>query len=193
VKFLTQVFLFLLGLLAAVGGYLWEVKQPSKSPALSNQSSSMSRERGAIMETLDLKVRILTQPVRLSHPCRVEVRLTNRSPDPVLINRRLAVGYRDSHARELFAEVFKPGSSEIVSQPALLYKRDFSSAADYGWLAPGESVSTSFDLFEWYTLPSAGDFELIVYYQADEPLAAMPAELLPGTYSSERVAFSVIP
>ena len=106
------------------------------------------------MEKLDLKVHILTQPVRLSDPCRVEVRLTNQSPDAVLINRRLAVGYRDSHARELFTEVFKRGSDEIVSQPALLYKRDFSSPADYVWLAPGESVSTSFDLFEWYSLPS---------------------------------------
>jgi hypothetical protein len=111
----------------------------------------------------------------------------------VLINRRLAVGYRDSHARELFAEVFKPGSSEIVSQPALLYKRDFSSPADYVWLVPGESVSTSFDLFEWYSLPSAGEFELIVCYQADEPLAPKPAELLLGTYCSERLAFSVTP
>jgi hypothetical protein len=48
-------------------------------------------------------------------------------------------------------------------------------------------------LFEWYTLPSGGDFELVVYYQADEPLAAKPAELLAGTYSSERVALSVLP
>lgn len=145
------------------------------------------------MEKLDLKVRIFTQPVRLSHPCKVEVRLTNRSFDAVLINRRLAVGYRDSHARELFAEVLKRESGEIVSQPALLYKRDFSSPEDYVWLAPGASTSTSFDLFEWYSLPSAGDFELIVYYQADEPLAAKPAGLLPGTYASERIAFNVTP
>ena len=109
VKFLTQVFLFLLGLLAAVGVYLWEMKQPSKSPALSNQSPSMPRESRAIMEKLDLKVHILTQPVRLSGPCRVEVRLTNQSLDAVLINRRLAVGYRDSIARELFIEVYKRG------------------------------------------------------------------------------------
>jgi hypothetical protein len=46
---------------------------------------------------------------------------------------------------------------------------------------------------ELHSLPTAGEFELVVYYQADEPRAAKPAELLPGTYSSERVAFSVIP
>lgn len=145
------------------------------------------------MQTLDLKVRILTQPVRFSGPCSVEVRLTNQNPDPVLINRRLAVGYRDSHARELFAEVFKPGSSEIVGQPALLYNRDFSSPADYVWLAPEESVSTSFDLFEWYTLPGPGAYDLIVYYQGDEPLAAKPANLLPGVYASEPLALNVAP
>lgn len=143
------------------------------------------------MEILDAQVRILTQPVRLSHPCKVEVRLTNRSPDAVLINRRLAVGYRDSVARELFVEVYKRGSDEMISQRALLYQRDFSSMEDYVWLAPGQSIATSFDFFEWYSLPSAGEFELIVCYQADEPLAPKPADLLLGTYCSERIAFNV--
>jgi len=145
------------------------------------------------METLDLKVHILTQPARLSHPCKIEVRLTNQSLNPVLINRRLAVGYRDSHARELFAEVLKPESGEIVSKPALLYNRNFSSPDDYVWLSPGQSIATSFDLFEWYILPSAGNFELVVYYQADEPLATKPADLLRGTHASEPIALSVVP
>ena len=143
------------------------------------------------MQTLDLKVHILTQPVRLSGPCWVEVRLTNQSTESVLINKRLAVGYRDSDARELFADAFKRGSTEIVSQKALLYERAFSPREDYVWLAPGQSVSTSFDLFKWYSLPTAGEFELVMYYQADEPRAAKPAELLPGTYASERIVFSV--
>ncbi|MGH7926544.1 MAG: hypothetical protein ACREQV_01955 [Candidatus Binatia bacterium] len=145
------------------------------------------------METLHLKVRILTQPVRYSYPCKVEVRLTNQSIDAVLINRRLAVGYRDSDARELFAEVFKRESGEVVSEEALLYNRDFSRPEDYLWLAPKESTSTSFDLLEWYCLPGPGEYDLIVYYQADEPLAARPAELLAGTYASERMAFNVTP
>jgi len=153
----------------------------------------MSTEKVSAMQTLDLKVRILTQTVRVSGPCNVEVRLTNQSADAVLINKRLAVGYRDSHARELFAEVFKRESTEIVSQKALLYERAFSLPEDYVRLVPGQSVSTTFDLFEWYSLPTPGDFELVVYYQADEPLAAKPAELLRGTYASERAALSVIP
>jgi Uma2 family endonuclease len=167
--------------------------KPAELPQVANHSPSMPKKKGPPMETLDVNVRILTHPVRLSHPCEVEVRLTNRSPDAVLINRRLAVGYRDSVARELFVEVYKQGSDEVVSQKALLYQRNFSSPEDYVWLAPGQSIATSFDLFEWYSLPSAGEFELVVCYQADEPLAPKPDGLLSGTYCSERVAFNVIP
>jgi hypothetical protein len=167
--------------------------KPVELTQVSNHSPSMPREKGFAMKILDLTVRILTQPVRFSYPCNVEVRLTNRSLDAVLVNRRLAVGYRDSVARELFVEVFKRESGEVVSQEALLYERDFSSIEDYVWLAPGQSIATSFDLFEWYSLPSAGEFELIVCYQADESLAPKPAKLLLGTYCSERVAFNVAP
>jgi hypothetical protein len=165
-----------------------------KQGELPRVQPSTPYEKGfVIMETLHLEVRILAQPVRLSSPCKVEVRLTNRSLDAVLINRRLAVGYRDSAARELFVEVYRRGSDEVVSQKALLYQRDFSSPEDYVWLAPGQSIAASFNLFEWYSLPSAGEFELIVYYQADEPLAPKPAGLLTGTYSSERIVLDVTP
>jgi hypothetical protein len=165
--------------------------KPAELPQVSHHSPSMPNKKGSAMETLDAQVRILTQPVRLSQPCKVEVRLTNQSTDAVLINRRLGVGYRDSVARELFVEVYKRESGEVVSQKALLYQRNFSSPEDYVWLSSGQSVATSFDLFEWYSLPSAGEFELVVCYQADEPLAPKPQGLLPGTHCSGRVAFNV--
>jgi hypothetical protein len=107
----------------------------------------------------------------------------------VLINRRLVVGYRDMLVSCLLKSI--RGSDEVVSQKALLYQRGFSSTEDYVWLSPGQSIATSFDLFEWYSLPSAGEFELVVCYQADEPLAPKPDGLLSGTYCSERVAFNV--
>jgi hypothetical protein len=167
--------------------------KPAKPPQLESPSPSSPKDKGFAMVILQIKVRILTQLVRFSYPCKVEVQLTNRSINAVLINRRLAMGYRDSDARELFAEVFKRESDEVVSEEALLYNRDFSQTDDYVWLAAGQSVSTSFDLFEWYTLPGPGEYDLIVYYQADEPLAAKPANLLSGVYVSERIALSVTP
>jgi hypothetical protein len=191
VKAVARIFLFLAGLITAVGVYVWQTMKPAELPQVSHHSPAIPKEKGSPMETLDVQVRILTQSVRLSHPCKVEVGLTNRSPDAVLINRRLAVGYRDSVARELFVEVYKRGSDEVISQKALLYQRNFSSPEEYVWLAPRQSIATSFDLFEWYSLPSAGEFELVVCYQADEPLAPKPDGLLPGTYCSERIAFNV--
>lgn len=144
------------------------------------------------MKALQIDGNILNPAAPMSGPCMVEIRVTNKSPQPVRINRRLAVGYRNSQARELFLEVFKKGSTEVVSKQALLYERDFSPPDDYVWLAPEQSVSALFDLFKWYSLPSPGEYELMVYYQADEPLAAKPADLLTGTYSSERLAFRII-
>ena len=145
------------------------------------------------MQPIRIDVQILTQPARRSSPCNVDVRLTNQNARPVLINGRMAVGYRDSQARELFAEVFRPGSDEVISNRTQLYKRDFSPPEDYIWLVPGQTVSTSFDLFAWYSLPSAGDYELAVVYQADEPLGAKAEGLLTGAYSSDRTAFTVAP
>lgn len=144
-------------------------------------------------KTLRIDVQIITQPVRISDPCLIEAKLTSQSAQPILINRRLAVGYRDSHARELFAEVFRQGSDEVLSKRTKLYERDFSPPDDYVWLLPGQTVSTSFNLFDWYSLPSAGDYELVVYYQADEPLAVKPVGLLSGIHSSARIAFTVVP
>ena len=83
------------------------------------------------MKVLQIDVKILTQPVRLAGPCMIEVRITNRSGQPVVLNKRLAVGYKDSLSRELYFEVFETGSSEIVGRESLLYERPLSSPEDY--------------------------------------------------------------
>jgi hypothetical protein len=145
------------------------------------------------MKVLEIEVKITTQPVRLSGPCMMEVRIINKSQQSVVLNRRLAVGYRNSDARELFVEVFERASNQLVSQEALLYQRDFAAPEDYLRIAPGESIAGSLDLFEWYKLRLPGDYEVVVYYQADETLAPKPADLLTGTHASERIPFTVIP
>jgi hypothetical protein len=185
-------FLGALGLLAATGTYFCRQIDTKEASKTSSPSLSTPPKGELVMKTLRIDGKILDPSVSMSGPCWVEIQLTNKSPQPVRINRRLAVGYRHSQARELFLEVFKKDSAEVVSKQALLYERDFSPPDDYVWLAPEQSVSTSFDLFKWYSLPSPGEYELMVYYQADEPLAAKPADLLTGTHSSERVAFRVV-
>ncbi len=144
------------------------------------------------MEPLRVEARIQTHPVHFSMPCRVEVSLTNQSAQPVLINRRMAVGYRDSLDREVFAEVFRRGENEVVSQTALLYQRDPSEASDYVGLAPGQMVSNSFDLFEWYRLPAPGEYEAVFSYRADDSPDGQPQGLLGGIHSSARVPLTII-
>lgn len=188
------ILLLLLGLNYMVGACIAYRKEAAgESLAENKMCYQYSSKEGNALEVLRIDVRISTEPVRMSDPCLVEVQLTNQSAQSVLINRRLAVGYRDSHARELFAEVFRRGSDELVSKRTKLYQRDFSPPDDYVSLLPGQSVSTSFDLFEWYSLPSVGEYELVVFYQADEPLAAKPNRLLTGTHNSGRIAFIVAP
>lgn len=190
-KFKSIFFLVILCLLVR-GVYFCRQLDTRESSQMLKQSKSLSKKEELVMKALQIDGNILNPAAPMSGPCMVEIRVTNKSPQPVRINRRLAVGYRNSQARELFLEVFKKGSTEVVSKQALLYERDFSPPDDYVWLAPEQSVSALFDLFKWYSLPSPGEYELMVYYQADEPLAAKPADLLTGTYSSERLAFRII-
>jgi hypothetical protein len=123
--------------------------------------------------------------------CPVRVRLRNAGPEPLVVCRRLAVGYRRSDGRELFADVFAPGSDEVVSRMTKLYDRDPPSVDDYGPLAPGEELATEFDLLRWYGLPGPGSYDLEVYYEGDgEGTPSVPG-VLGGVHSSGRVPFDL--
>lgn len=139
------------------------------------------------MQKLNISARILSDPIRLSSPCIVEVRLINKGPKPLLINGRLSVGYRHSQSREVFCEVIDSVTKETVSKQSLLYDREYARSEDYVWVQPNRHVSKSFDLFEWYSLPTAGDYKLVLYYQADEVLVTSLPNLVRGVYSSELI------
>lgn len=143
------------------------------------------------MEPLRVEAIVKTQPAYLALPCTVEVTLTNQSSDPVLIVARLAVGYKDSTDRELFADVFQRGAGEVISKHVRLYQRSPPGSQDYVSLAPGQSISTTFDLFRWYRLPGPGEYDLVVSYRADDSPDGYPEGLLTGVHSSGRVPFDV--
>jgi hypothetical protein len=140
---------------------------------------------------LRLEVALPPSPVSLSQPCPVTVRLVNEDTVPLMVNRRLAVGYRDHHARELFADLRQAATGQPASIRQVDYERQFSPPEDYGTLEPGESISQSFNLFDWYAPQKGGSYQLIVYYQADEPLAKPPPEVVPGIYASPAVDLQV--
>ena len=118
---------------------------------------------------------------------RVDVRVRNDGAEPVKVARRLAVGYRETDGRELFAEVHPRGSDEVVSRMTKLYDRDPPVPEEYVALAPGEQLATSFDLLRWYALPGPGDYELEVFYEGDGMLAPMVEGAARGVHGSGRV------
>ncbi len=122
---------------------------------------------------------------RLLDARRVEVTVTNDSAAPVVVNARLAPGYRESSSRELFVEVFD-GDRQVAAQ-AMDYDRHPPERDDYVELAPRARLTTELDLPYWYRLPGPGDYELVAHYQADEPLALAVPGLVRGTFASARV------
>jgi len=170
-------------------------KEPASKDKNTLLSEQKKEDRRKMVEKNPLKitVEIRAGKPRLSQALSLEVRLSNQSEQPVMVNRRLAVGYRESQAREIFVEVFQPDSVQNIAKPAQLYQRNYSVRTDYVWLQPGQSVGTSFDLFEWYAVSAPGKYELVIYYQADESGASPPSGVLKGTWSSPRLAFEIYP
>ncbi|MGH2968620.1 MAG: hypothetical protein ACRDK0_06095 [Solirubrobacteraceae bacterium] len=122
---------------------------------------------------------------------RVDVRVRNEGPQPVKVARRLAVGYRETDGRELFAEVYPRGSDEVVSRMTKLYDRDPAAAEEYVALAPGEELDTTFDLLRWYGLPGPGSYDLEVFYEGDGLLAPEVEGAARGVHGSGRVPFEL--
>jgi hypothetical protein len=154
-------------------------------------AASMPDKREHQTERVDVEVMLVSKPVLLAKPCIVKVKIRNSGSKPVLINKRMAIGYETSQARELFVSIFRKGSDEQMGKPTQLYERSFSQAEDYVWLNVGMSQVKEFDLFEWYELPGAGDYEIQVFYQADEPMAAIMEDLINGIAASERIALTI--
>lgn len=155
-------------------------------------AASMPDKQKHQAERVNVEVELVSNPVLLAKPCIVKVNIRNSGSKPVLINKRMAIGYETSQAREIFVSIFKKGSNEQIGKPTQLYERSFSQREDYVWLNVGMSQQKEFDLFQWYELPGAGDYELQVFYQADEPMAAKMDSLIKGVSASERVPLSIL-
>ena len=152
--------------------------------------------RGTAKSPVKIDVEIVEKHLcRGKSPCKVNVRISNISGAPILLNKRLKVGYRDSFDRELFVEVFNKGTNEIVSDHAAFYQRGPAMPQDYEYLEPNRAIVGSFDLCEWYYFPLTleGGFEMVVYYQADEPNPrGLPEGILRGIHASDRILFKIL-
>jgi hypothetical protein len=132
----------------------------------------------------------LEGPAPRSSPAPVTVTVTNVSDSPVLLNRRLAPGYRDSTSRELWAEVHdETGAPAAVA--TIDYERDLPAPDDYTELAPGEAVAGRFDLFHYARPQRPGRYEVTIVYQADEPVARPPEGIVAGEHAADPVVLDV--
>ena len=154
------------------------------------ESEMPSQDRPAAPATSALAVTASTPATAaLGQPCPVTVTVTNRGGEPVRVNKRLAVGYRDSAAREVFATVERAdppgGAPTLVTRD---YQRD--DATEYGMLAPGESIQTEFDLWRWYRPTEAGTYRIVFHYQADEKHRGTPADVVAGVFDAAPVTLT---
>ncbi len=134
--------------------------------------------------TLRLLVSVPPGPLVRSRGAEITVSLVNEGAEPVLINRRMAPGYRDSISREIYCDIDGPYRKRK-------YDRDMSGPDDYGELGPGESVQAGFDLLAWYQVMRPGQYRLTAHYQCDEPAARPPDGIFHGVVTSEPVQFTV--
>jgi hypothetical protein len=120
----------------------------------------------------------------------VTVTVTNVSGTPLLVNRRLAPGYRDSTSRELWADV-RDESGAPAPVATIDYERELPAPDDYAELAPQESMNGEFDLFHYARPQRPGRYEVTVVYQADEAVARPPDGVLAGEHAADPIAVDV--
>ena len=77
----------------------------------------------------------LSAALARSAPAPVAVTITNTSADPLLVNRRLAPGYRDAISRELWADI-RDADGAPAAVATIDYERDLPGPEDYAELAP---------------------------------------------------------
>jgi hypothetical protein len=130
-------------------------------------------------------------PTRVRGRLPVRVTLANEGHEPRLVNRRMAPGHPQILSRELFANVVEAATGRPAPMLLVRYDRDFPSPGDYGPLPPGERLSTTFDLFDWYPVTAPGRYRATVSYQADEAAAHPPEGVARGVYVSEPFEFEV--
>lgn len=141
---------------------------------------------------LELKIDLEKNRIHLGESCQVLVKLSNEGKKAQVVNRRMAVGYRDNISREIFAELIDLDTGESPRIDFVDYNRDFSPTSEYVYLYPGQTISTSFDLSEWYPLINEGSYKLVVFYQADEPLAtAAPPNVVRGILKSNQLGLVI--
>lgn len=111
--------------------------------------------------------------------------LHNQSKKPVKIVKRLAIGYQDSDAREIYLLMTHKNSNKNIAKRTVLYNRDYATKNDFKWLKPKEEFEIEIDIEKWYVIPN-DDFEIQVIYDPSESIS-VDNELLNNKYFSNKI------
>lgn len=151
-------------------------------------SNSMSDKNNSLKVTIQL-----SETIESGQFFEIAVEIANVSNLPVIVNKRLSVGYRESLSRELFVSIFTADSDNEVGIQKALYERPFSTREDYIHVKPGKKLTAKFNLFDWYEFPKPGKYNILVCYQADEDLAMKPNGVVKGVFCSEKKTINFRP
>ncbi|MCF6350621.1 MAG: hypothetical protein L3J23_06260 [Flavobacteriaceae bacterium] len=111
--------------------------------------------------------------------------LHNQSKNPVKIVKRLAIGYQDSDAREIYLMMFCKNNDKNIAKRTILYNRNNATKGDFEWLKPGEEFKVTYNIDKWYVIPNK-DFEIQAVYDPSESIL-IDEELLGNRYYSNKI------
>ena len=135
----------------------------------------MANEANTQTPQLVLKARLAHTMVTLGEPIPVEVELVNQSQTELVVNSRFGMGYPDSLDRELYCEIQLESGESYTGYHSYMvdYRRKALGDHFFTTLSPGESVSSSFDLHQWYHIVQPGVYQIRVVYDP-EPYGPKP-------------------
>ncbi len=128
-------------------------------------------------------------------PIPVRLALTNRSAQPVWVNRRFGVGYPDGLYREIFFTV-RDETGQVLPVPDAARvdaHRLPPSRRDFEPLDPRQAATGDLDLGMWYPFEQPGSFFVQFHYENSDDGSGFGLDAFTGRIDSDRLRLRVMP
>jgi len=184
----TKVFAVILS--ACIGALLVSCGQHAPTGKFNNETMIITDT--SKKQILRLELILAKNKVKTGENTQAEIILSNQSDSSFWVCKWMGIGYHAADGR-VYCEIYQADNSryygyqswQIDYNPAQRRKKDFRL------LEPGEQVTSSFDLQEWYRLVDPGEYQIKVGY-SPQPFDSVP-DLYLTPVMSERVTITVIP
>lgn len=128
-------------------------------------------------------------------PIPVRLALTNRSAQPVRVNRRFGVGYPDGLYREIFFTV-RDESGRVLPVPDAARvdaHRLPPNRLDFALLGPEDAATGELDLGLWYPFEQPGSFFVQFHYENSDAGTDFGLDAFTGRIDSDPIRLRVMP